>query len=114
MVGTSPTRLPRSRAAAAARRACAAEAISSTTQIAPSLAAPVGAIRIIQAGICDQQVVDDLAPKDRLGHDPTNVLDRHMAVPDSSGINHHGRSMLTLVQAARVVGPHERTQPCRP
>lgn len=61
-------------------------------------------IRIVQTGIRDQEVVENLAANQRLRDDPRNVIDRDMTVPDPLGIDHDCGSMLALFQATRLIG----------
>jgi hypothetical protein len=70
----------------------------------------MGTIGIVQAGLVNQQVVEDLPSQDRPGDDPGDVLDGDLPVPDSLGINHDGRPVLALIEAARVVGSGQQAE----
>src|SRR4051794_5702837 len=65
---------------------------------------------IIQAGVRDQEVVEDLAADQRLRHDSRNVVDRDVTVPDPLGIDHHRGTMLALFQAARLIGSGQEAE----
>ena len=69
------------------------------------------AIRIVQTLVGDQQVVQDLASQDRLGHDPGHVIDGDPSVPDPLRINDDGRSVLALLQASRMIRTGQRAEP---
>src|SRR5262245_25897099 len=111
MVGTSPTVRPPCRARVTAPRTSATDSTGSSTRLSPvGRSAAMRTIGIVQAVVRDQQLVDDLARQDRPVHDPGHVLDLDPAVPDPLRIDHHGRTMFALLQAARVVGAHERAE----
>jgi hypothetical protein len=73
-------------------------------QLFTAVSAAMGTIGIVQTGLGNQEVVEDFSSQDRPGDDPGHVLDGDPAIPDSLGIDHDGRAMLTLVEAARVIG----------
>src|SRR5262249_5580838 len=75
-----------------------------------ALLTTVGAIGVVQAGVGDQEVIEDLPPDEGLLDDPGHVLGRHAAVPDPLGVDHDGRAVLALIEAARVVGAGERPE----
>src|SRR5437899_6872796 len=108
MVGTSPMRRPPWRAAVVARRTSSTDSTSSTTRLTPRRPAAVWAIGIVQARVGDQQVVEDLAAEDRLGHDPGDILGAHPPVPDPLRIDHHGWAVFALLQAAGMIGARHR------
>ena len=68
------------------------------------------AMGVVQAALGDHQVVEDLAPQDRPGDDPRDVRDGHVPVPDPLGIDHDGRPVLALVEAAGMIGPGDRPE----
>jgi hypothetical protein len=61
----------------------------------------------------DYEVVQDFAPQDSLGHDPRNVFNSHVSVPDSLRVDHHGGAMFALLKAAGMVGPSQQTESSR-
>lgn len=65
----------------------------------------MGAVGIVQAAIGNHEIVEDFPSQDRSGDDPGDVLGGDSAIPDSLRIDHHGRSVLALVKAARMIGP---------
>jgi hypothetical protein len=66
--------------------------------------------RVIETRVRDHQIVEDLTAEDGFGNDPGYVLDRDVAIPDSLGINHDGRPMLALFEAAGMVGADQRAE----
>jgi len=66
--------------------------------------------RIIQTSIGNEQIIQNLASKDRLVHDPGDIFHTYPAVPDPLGINYHGRPVLALLEAAGVIGTGERSE----
>ena len=112
IVGTRPTRWPRSRAL----RDDAPELRRPIRPVQPrdslrARSAAVGAVGVVQAIIGDHQVVQDLAAQDRLGHDSRHILDLDPSIPDSLRIDHHRRSVLALLQAPGMVCACQRTKP---
>jgi hypothetical protein len=67
--------------------------------------------RIIEAGINDQEIVQNLAFHDRLLDDSWYVFDRHLPIPNPLGIDHDGRPMLALIETASAIGSHQRASP---
>src|SRR3954469_21003463 len=114
MVGTSPTTFPEAFAAATALRTSSIRSITGITfslVLALALAATVRTVWVIQAGVGDQEVGEDLATDQRLRDDPRHVLDLHPAVPDAQGIDDDRRPVLALLEASRLVRPDQRAQP---
>lgn len=72
------------------------------------------AVGIVQTAFGNQEVVDDLPSQDGLGDDPGNILKSDSAVPDPLRVDHHRRTVLALVEAARVIGPGQGTEPGLP
>ena len=70
----------------------------------------MGAVGIVQTAFGNQEIVEDFSSQDRFRDDPGNVLEGDSAIPDSLGIDHDGRSMLALVEAARVIGPGQSAE----
>ena len=114
IVGTSPTTRPRSR-----RAGHRASHVRHRFQWLKHVLSPGGrlaamrTIGIVQAIVGDQQVVEDLAPEDRPVHDAVHVLGPDPAVPDPLRVDHHGRPVLALLQAAGVVGTGQGPEPGR-
>ncbi len=65
----------------------------------------MGTVGIVQAAFGNQEIIEDFSSQDRFGDDPGYVFGGDPAIPDSLGIDHDGRSVLALVEAARVIGP---------
>ena len=65
----------------------------------------MGTVGIVQAAFGNQEIIEDFSSQDRFGDDPGNVFDGGPAIPDSLGIDHDGRPVLALVEAARMIGP---------
>ena len=65
----------------------------------------MGTVGIVQAAFGNQEIIEDFSSQDRFGDDPGNVFDGDPAIPDSLGIDHDGRSVLALVEAAGMIGP---------
>ena len=87
-----------------------AASTSLATLFSPSRSSAMRTIRVVQTFIVDQKVVEDLAPQNRLGHDPRHVFDLHAAVPDSLGVDDDRRAMFALLEAAGVVGTRQRAK----
>ena len=65
----------------------------------------MGTVGIVQAAFGNQEIIEDFSSQDRFGDDPGYVFGGDPAIPDSLGIDHDGRSVLALVEAARMIGP---------
>src|SRR5271157_2682459 len=65
----------------------------------------MGTVGIVQAAFGNQEIIEDFSSQDCFGDDPGNVLGGDPAIPDSLGIDHDGRSVLALVEAAGMIGP---------
>lgn len=65
----------------------------------------MGTVGIVQAAFGNQEIIEDFSSQDRFGDDPRNVFGGDPAIPDSLGIDHDRRSVLALVEAARMIGP---------
>jgi len=65
----------------------------------------MGTVGIVKAAFGNQEIIEDFSSQDCFGDDPGNVLGGDPAIPDSLGIDHDGRSVLALVEAAGMIGP---------
>ncbi len=65
----------------------------------------MGTVGIVQAAFGNQEIIEDFSSQDRFGDDPGYVFGGDPAIPDTQGIDHDGRSVLALVEAARMIGP---------
>jgi len=65
----------------------------------------MGTVGIVQAAFGNQEIIEDFSSQDRFGDDPGYVFGGNPAIPDSLGIDHNRRSVLALVEAARMIGP---------
>ena len=70
----------------------------------------MGTVRIVEAAFGNQEIIENLSSQNRLGDDSRNILERDSTIPDALGIDYHGRSVLTLIEAARVIGPGKRPE----
>jgi len=60
----------------------------------------------VHAGIIQSQASDGSASHQMLRDNGLGVLDLHVSVPDSLGIDHHHRAVFALVETAGFVDPH--------
>jgi hypothetical protein len=61
----------------------------------------------IEAGIGEPQAFNGPAMDEVFAHDFIDIFESHKAVPDRFGIDHDGRPMLALVEAAGLVGANQ-------
>jgi hypothetical protein len=59
----------------------------------------------VEAGVGEQQPLDEAAVEEMLADDLRHIFQVDKAVPDSVGIDHDDRPVLTLVEAAKLVRP---------
>jgi hypothetical protein len=67
----------------------------------------VWAIRVVEAGVANQEVIQDLAVQQGGLHDPRDVGERDVSVPDALRVDHDDRSVLALIETSRCVGSCE-------
>jgi len=60
----------------------------------------------IQAGFRDAQAIDWLILHDVRSDNLVHVIGCNSAVPNGFWVDHHGRAVLTLVEAASLIGAH--------
>jgi len=65
----------------------------------------------IDALVSQPQPLYRLPSHQMLFHDSRRVIRTHVAIPDCLGINHHGRSVFALIQAAGFVNSNRISQP---
>jgi len=70
----------------------------------------MGTVGIVKAAFGNQEIIEDFSSQDCFGDDPGNVLGGDPAIPDSLGIDHDGRSVLALVEAAGMIGPGQEAE----
>jgi hypothetical protein len=71
----------------------------------------MGAIRIVQTALRNEQIVENLSAQDRLGDNPRNIRQCDAPVPNPLRVNDNGRAMLALIEATCVIRPRQQTDP---
>ncbi len=66
----------------------------------------------IEAGSGKPQPLDRPAMDEMLSNDFIHIFEPDKAVPDGLGIDHDGWPMLTLIEAAGLIGADEVLEPC--
>lgn len=61
----------------------------------------------IEAGIGESQTFHRPSVDEVFAYDFIDIFESHKAIPDRFGIDHDGRAMLALVEAARLVGSNQ-------